>query len=133
LIECVVRKFIIATLLLVCFGVLFAMFIKSNLEYTYFEFKNNTDRTIILSVDYYYRKNLSFSEHVPPFAEKEIRVRSAGREVVDFKVYDLSNEEISQGDYLSYGRSFFFKTKYRYEYDGEKINVIYDSKIDYWF
>jgi len=109
------------------------MFVRSNRYYSYFEFKNNTDRTITLSVDYHYRKNLSFSVLVFPFEERKIKINSVGREVADFKVLDLENENILQGYYLSYGRSSFFKTKYRLEYDGEKINVIYDSKIDYWF
>jgi len=35
--------------------------------------------------------------------------------------------------YLIPGGSFFFKTRYRLEYDGEKINRIYEDKVDSWF
>jgi len=126
------RKLIIAFLAFVFFCIIFFKFVMNNLDYYYFEFANNTEREIEVNVEYYYIKDGSFSKRIPPFSEIEFKVNSVTREAATLKVLDLDNEE-NMDYYLTMGRSFFFKTKFRLEYDGEKINTIYAHKIDYWF
>jgi len=125
------RKLIIVILLFVTFLVFFFKFVMNNLNNYYFEFVNNTEREIELTIEYYYIKEGSFSRKIPPFSEIEFKVAIIS-EVVDFTLLDLNNE-MKIGYYLTMGDSFFFKTKFRLEYDGEKINTIYDYKVDSWF
>jgi len=126
------RKFIIAILLFVTFLVFFFKFVMSNLEYYYFEFANNTEREIELNVEYHYIKEGSFSKKIPPFSEIEFKINSSTREAVEFTLLDLNNE-MKMNYYLTMGFSFFFKTRFRLEYDGEEIHTIYAYKIDSWF
>jgi len=126
------RKLIIAILLFVTLLVLFFKFVMNNLNYYYFEFANNTEREIELTIEYYYIKEGSFSRKIPPFSEIEFKINSSTREAVEFTLLDL-NDEMKIDYYLTMGDSFFFKTRFRLEYDGEKINTIYDYKVDSWF
>jgi len=126
------RKFIIAILLFVTFLVFFFKFVINNLNSYYFEFANNTEREIELNIEYHDTKEGSFSRKIPPFSEIEFKVDRSIGEVVEFTLLDLNNE-VKIGYYLTMGGSFFFKTRYRLEYDGEKINTIYEDKVDSWF
>jgi len=123
------RKFIIAILLFVTFLGFFFKFVINNLEYHYFEFANSTEREIELTIEYYDIKKVFFSRKIPPFSEIEFKVSSRP---IEFTLLDLNNE-MKIDYYLTMGRSFFFKTKSRFEYDGEKINTIYSHKVDSWF
>jgi len=123
------RKFVIVIVAFVLFCFALYNFVISNLEYHYFEFTNNTEREINLNVEHYYIKSSSFSKKIPPFAEIKFKIDS---DLIYIKLVDL-DYEINIEYYLIGGGSFFFKTKYKLEYDGEKINTIYADKIDYWF
>jgi len=127
----ILRKLMLAFLAFILFCIGLHKFVASNLNYYYFEFSNATEREIEVSVEYYYIKDGSFSITIPPISEKKFRV-SIFSESVNIKVNDLENEA-NFDYYLTSGDSFFFKTKFRLEYDGKNINVIYAEKVDYWF
>jgi len=56
------RKLIIAILLFVTFLGFFFKFVMNNMDYHYFEFANNTEREIELTIEYHDIKEVFFQE-----------------------------------------------------------------------
>jgi len=122
----------LAFLVFILFCIGLHRFVLNNLENSYFEFINSTEREITVIIEHYHMIKKSFSIIVQPFSNENFKILNGGNEVVNIKVNDLENEA-NFDYYLTYGDSFFFKTKFRLEYDGKNINVIYAEKVDYWF
>jgi len=101
--------------------------LRVNFYTLYFTFINNTKTPVNLSVDIPYGGILFPEKSIPPFSSQEIKI---SYEVFDFKASSNEGKNATIGYYESSGYSFFFKTRFLLEYDGEKINEIYARKID---
>jgi len=109
------------------FGFLFLT--KDNIDYNYFEIKNNTKTHVKLSL--YYADELYLSEIIAPLGNREVKTFTHVRGGLKFII--INNEEVEvlrDYHYTIFGKSFFFKTKYLLEYDGKEIKEIYARKID---
>jgi len=102
-------------------------FKKINFDTLYFNFKNNTENPVFLSVKTRYGGILFPEKMIPPFSSQLVEI---SYEVFDFNVSSDKGDNATIGYYESSGYSFFFKTRFLLEYDGEEIKEIYAGKID---
>jgi|GEM_PF-3509121 len=112
--------------LVILFGIFFIL-LKVNFNTVYFNFNNNTEYPVFLSVKIPYGGILFPEKIIPPFSSQLVEI---SYEVFDFNVSPDKGDNATIGYYESSGYSFFFKTRFFLEYDGEKINEIYARKID---
>jgi len=110
-------------------GVFFIL-LEINFNNVYFTFRNTANYPINLVLEDYYGRELEPYTIIQPFSEKKIKILYEG---LYFKVFGGPGKDASIGYYISSGESFFFKTRYLLEYDGDSINEIYGPKVDDWF
>jgi len=101
--------------------------VKINFNFLYFTFKNETRFPVNISVETRHGGILLPEMMITPFSSEEIKL---SYEFFHFKASSCEGQIATKGYYGIYGNSFFFKTRYLLEYDGEKINEIYARKID---